>query len=161
MRASTENTEKPTQPVPVLHPPYWKQQKHGAAWSRARAALERDWAQTKADFTGGMDLNQTVVDTVRQGLGNDVIPPLTRANSSTASDPAWLEAEPAIRYGLGAFEQYGATYEQWNSALEEKLSSEWDEMKTGQAFKDVRTHVQHGWYAQSLKAQLHTLAREQ
>jgi hypothetical protein len=153
--------EKPATPLPDWHPPYWKQQKHGEAWSRARAALERDWAQTKADFTGSKDLNQTAVDTIRQGLGNDVIPPLTQANSPAASDPAWLKAEPAIRYGLGAFEQYGATYEQWNSALEEKLASEWEDMKTGQPFRDVRNHVQHGWHTQSKKAQLHSQAKEQ
>jgi Skp family chaperone for outer membrane proteins len=43
--------------------PAWWSEKHALAWSHVKDALERDWEQTKADFSGsGQKLNQTVGD---------------------------------------------------------------------------------------------------
>ena len=47
------------------------------------SALERDWEQTKHDLTGGkkgVELNQDVGDTVKQGLGKEVTPPIPVPN---------------------------------------------------------------------------------
>ena len=46
-----------------------------------------------------------------------------------------------------AHQQYGKQHEKWNDKLEVKLSTEWDEEKTGQPFSAVRPFVRHGWNA--------------
>lgn len=123
-------------------PAYWSK-KHGSAWSRVREAFSRDWEQTKKDFTGtGTELNQSVPDTVRQATGNAPIPPRGKPNPSVT---LWQEAEPAVRYGFGARQQYGAEHPDWNESLEQKLATEWDAEKTGRPFADVHQLVRAGW----------------
>lgn len=66
--------------------PAWWQPQHESGWDRVKAALHRDWEQTKADFSGekrGADLNQHVGDTVRQALGKEPIPPENVPNPLT------------------------------------------------------------------------------
>lgn len=58
--------------------PAWWQPEDQTAWDRVKAALQRDWEQTKADLSSGRrgtDLNQELDDTVRQAFGRDPIPP--------------------------------------------------------------------------------------
>lgn len=56
-------------------PPWWTD-RHSSSWERVKDAFQRDWEQTKSDFSaGGKDLKQSVVDTVRQSFGNEDIPP--------------------------------------------------------------------------------------
>lgn len=66
------------QPPPTSAPQYgpaWWSERHTTAWERAKEALQRDWAQTKADFSSShKDLKQDVRDTVRQTLGSAPIP---------------------------------------------------------------------------------------
>jgi hypothetical protein len=68
-------------PLPPLtsgpqYGPEWWTERHTTAWERAKEALQRDWAQTKADFSSThKDLKQGVGDTVRQTLGSAPIPP--------------------------------------------------------------------------------------
>ena len=60
--------------------PYWVQT-YGSAWERAKAALHRDWEQTKRDLhLGGHELNQSLKDTVMQVAGKQRIPAYDRAN---------------------------------------------------------------------------------
>jgi hypothetical protein len=58
--------------------PVWWTEKHTSAWNHVKGALERDWEQTKADFSkkSGQKLNQNVADTVKQSVGSAPIPPL-------------------------------------------------------------------------------------
>ncbi len=127
--------------------PYWNQEKHGSAWERVKEALRRDWEQTKADVsTGGKELNQQVADTVKQAAGSEPIPAGDRPNpSSEIVKASWTDVEPAFRYGLGAREQYSNSYQRWDDSLETKLSTEWDEKKTGKPFKDVKPYVRRAW----------------
>lgn len=131
------NTETP------WNAPYWKNETHGNAWDRVKEALRRDWEQTKADVSsGGKELNQQVADTVKQAAGTEPIPAGDRPNPSTNK---WDEVEGAYRYGFGAHQQYSASYQSWDDSLETKLSSEWDEKKTGKPFKDVKPYVRRAW----------------
>lgn len=59
--------------------PQWWTDKHTSTWDRVKAALRRDWEQTKADFSSdsGADLNQEIGDTVKQSVGKEPIPPLS------------------------------------------------------------------------------------
>lgn len=124
------------------HANYWNEQKHGEAWNRAKEVFKRDWSQTKADFNvkSGQDLDQDVDDTVKQLVGRDVVPPPGKPN-----EPDYDKVEPALSYGLGAHEEYGQQYPDWNEKLESKLSAEWDDTKTGMKFKDVQPFVRRGW----------------
>ena len=132
-------------------PSYWKQE-HGSAWNRVREAFSRDWEQTKTDVTGkGPDLKQDVDDTVKQAAGTDAIPPKGQPNveskgeSKSESKGSWQEAEPGVRYGFGARQQYGKDIPEWDETLEKKLESEWDAEKTGKPFASVNHFVRAGW----------------
>jgi len=59
--------------------PQWWTDKHSSTWERVKAALRRDWEQTKADFSSNdsADLNQEIGDTVKQSVGKEPIPPLS------------------------------------------------------------------------------------
>ncbi len=141
---------KKTEALPVAqdwHPSYWEKNTHGSSWEQVKAALQRDWEQTKSDFNaGGKELKQDVSDTVMQATGAMPIPADGLANPDPVVKPAiWADAQAAIQYGYGAHQQYAST--RWNDALEVKLSTEWDELKTGKPFSLVRPYVRHGWDA--------------
>jgi hypothetical protein len=128
---------------------YWKQETHGSAWDRIKGALQRDWAQTKSDLKlKGGDLHQSAADTVKQAAGRERIPPVTVPNGGQPpSAPGdWKDAEAAVRYGFGAHEQYRGTYAAWNDDLETRLSTEWDEERTGKPYREVRSAVWIGWH---------------
>ncbi|MDP3498948.1 MAG: hypothetical protein Q8S33_01395 [Myxococcales bacterium] len=128
-------------------PAYWNKE-HGSAWSRVREAFSRDWEQTKNDLTGkGPDLKQDVPDTVKQAAGTEPIPPKGQPNAETDTESkgSWQDAEPGVRYGFGARQQYGKDSPAWDETLEKKLESEWDEEKTGKPFSAVNRFVREGW----------------
>ncbi len=60
--------------------PSWWTAQNDDAWERVKDAFQRDWQQTKADFfpASNMDLNQGVVDTVKQAAGAQPVPPITQ-----------------------------------------------------------------------------------
>ena len=60
------------------HTPAWWTDRHTLNWNLVKAALERDWEQTKHDLSkdDGLQLNQNVADTVRQSVGSKPIPPI-------------------------------------------------------------------------------------
>lgn len=71
--------------TPSARPNWWNDE-NTSDWDRVKEALRRDWEQTKADFSvgGAVDLNQNVVDTVKQAVGDQPVPPpmvKTRADS--------------------------------------------------------------------------------
>ena len=69
--------QKPNAPTPspANSGPTWWTDKHTSAWDRVRDAFQRDWEQTKADFSStGKDLKQSAADTAKQMLGSEPIP---------------------------------------------------------------------------------------
>ncbi len=105
-----------------------------------KAALRRDWEQTKADFSKkGHELGQTAGDTVKQAAGKEVIPPGNMSNQS------WDVIEPSYRYGVGARQQYGKDHKEWSSKLESTLADEWTSLKHGRTWEDVKSSVRYAW----------------
>ena len=74
--------------------PAWWTDKHASAWDRVKAALQRDWEQSKADFSksSGQKLNQNAADTVKQSVGSQPIPPLGVKTRPTEPKVAAKEA---------------------------------------------------------------------
>ncbi len=130
--------------------PKWWSDKHTSAWDRVKAALKRDWEQTKADVSSkGRELNQDVGDTVKQAVGKQAIPPANVANPPGAGDIEsgkdgdWQRNEPAYQYGVGAREQYGS--EDWSDRVESKLAEEWNDLKSGRTWDEVKSAVRRAW----------------
>jgi hypothetical protein len=123
--------------------PKWWNEEHESTWGRVKAAMKRDWEQTKADMSSkGRELDQDVGDTVKQAAGKQPIPPLSQPN---IEDDDWKRAEEGYRYGVGARSQYGSQYSQWDERLEGKLRDDWGETKSGSTWDEVKASVRRGW----------------
>jgi len=79
MEKHTSRTSNVNPESTVSQRPQWWTDKHNSTWDRVKAALRRDWEQTKADFSSNdsADLNQEIGDTVKQSVGKEPIPPLS------------------------------------------------------------------------------------
>ena len=112
--------------------PKWWNNDHHSAWTRIKEAMKRDWEQTKHDFSkkSGQELHQNAGDTVKQMAGKEPV------------GSEWNTHEPAMRFGYGAGRQYG---DQQFDAHEGVLKREWDELKSGRMWNDVRDNVRRGW----------------
>lgn len=88
---------KNSNPTMAREPAWWTE-KHTSNWDQVKGALERDWEQTKADFSkdGGEELNQNAVDTVQQSVGAEPIPPLDEKTRPTDPKVAAKTAEKAL-----------------------------------------------------------------
>lgn len=76
MEKQSHTPNVPLRNSPRSDTPTWWTDRHSSSWERVKDAFQRDWEQTKSDFSaGGKDLKQGVVDTVRQSFGNEDIPP--------------------------------------------------------------------------------------
>jgi hypothetical protein len=117
--------------------PKWWTQENDSSWNRVKAAMKRDWDQTKHDFGGNSpETKQNVNDTVKQSTGKEAIPP--------RGQPVYEKAEPALRFGYGARSYYAKRYPTWNSDLEKELSRDWSEL--GEGDWDAQSHfVRTGW----------------
>jgi hypothetical protein len=118
-------------------PSFWTARQE-SAWARVKAALRRDWEQTKTDFGLGMaHLHQSAGDTIRQATGRRPLP-----GEETGLD--WDLSRHAIRLGYGAasFWSYDRV---WGEALEDRLRVEWTAMATGLPFEDAIPLVRYGW----------------
>lgn len=130
--------------------PSWWNDTHTSAWEKTKDAFHRDWEQTKADFSKskGQELNQNAADTVKQATGKEAVPPDHVANAKPRHDESthgdYATAEPALRYGYGASSQF-AEHKSWDDKLESKLSTDWDNLKSGRTWNDVKTHVRSGF----------------
>jgi hypothetical protein len=121
--------------------PTWWTRDHSSAWERAKAALARDWEQTKADLTdSGQELDQDVGDTLKQAAGKEPIPPAGVPNSA-----AWADAEPGLRYGYGARVYHGGG--EWSEKLEGELSRDWETSNGSGTWEKVKSTVRRGWDA--------------
>ncbi len=139
----------------ATNPKWWNDQ-HTSAWDRVKSAMKRDWEQTKADFSKrGRELDQDVDDTVKQMAGKQPIPPRgqpnveqpstrVRATKDSDWDSRWENVEPEYRYGVGARNHY-ASDNDWNDRVESKLKEEWNDLKTGRTWDEVKDRVRRGW----------------
>jgi hypothetical protein len=127
----------------TMREPKWWADNHKSAWERMKLALRRDWEQTKADLTKtkGQELDQDVGDTVKQAVGKERIPPEGVPNP----DNEWDSIEPGLRYGVAAEEQYRHDYKKWDDKLESKLSEEWNDLKSGRTWDEMKGSVKRGW----------------
>jgi hypothetical protein len=122
--------------------PKWWNEEHDSTWERVKAAMKRDWEQTKADVSSkGKELDQDVDDTVKQAAGKQPIPPMGTPNP----EDDFKTNEEAYRYGVGAQEHYGSAYRDWDDRLEGKLREEWTDLKTGRTWDEVKAAVRRGW----------------
>lgn len=96
-------------PATATNPtPAWWNTEHATAWEGVKAALQRDWEQTKADFSGGKqgtDVNQDAGDTLAQALGREPIPPNTVPNPMNAEEQAKFVARAQNRMDRNAERQ--------------------------------------------------------
>lgn len=87
---TTTTTTPATERARADHDPLWWTEQHTSAWERVRDAFRRDWEQTKADLANkGRELEQSFVDTVKQAVGSEPVPPLDVKTHPT--DPAKLD----------------------------------------------------------------------
>lgn len=129
----------------------WVKDTHGSPWERVKAALQRDWEQTRADLhLGGHELKQQLSDTVKQATGKQDIPVEGLGNPDPVTTlPIWADAEPGVRYGFEA--RAKVADREWSDAIEVELGTGWDDTDPGRPFAEVITFVKHGWDANSKK----------
>lgn len=119
-------------------PSWWTEEVHGSAWDRIKEAMRSDWMQTKHDLgVGGHELNQTLVNTVKQAGAKEHLLTINDANVPKVIRH-WREAEISYGFGHAARTQFGARHPRWNEGLEQKLKGEW---------MAAQSHVPHDWAA--------------
>lgn len=121
--------------------PTWWTKETDSAWDRVKAALKRDWDQTKHDFGSKKhpDTDQDVDNTVKQAAGKEPIPP--------RGAPTYESIEPAHRFGYGAHSKYGSMYRDWNEDLEATLRQDWEGLAPSnkQTWEQDRDAIRYGW----------------
>jgi hypothetical protein len=121
--------------------PKWWTSKYDSTWERTKAALKRDWDQTKHDLGGDEpETNQNAGDTVKQAAGKQAIPPRKAFNYEE-------EIEPAHRFGFGARSHYSHEYPEWDDETETQLKKDWTTLYPSRARKwdeDVEA-IRFGW----------------
>jgi len=120
--------------------PQWWNREYDSSWERVKAAMRRDWDQTKHDFGGDEpDTDQNVGDTVAQARGKEAIPP--------RGVPNYDEVEPAYRFGHGARRYYGEQFTEWDDDLETTLREDWRYTSSGgdTEWNRVRPIIRRGW----------------
>ncbi|MEW5848136.1 MAG: hypothetical protein AB2A00_04950 [Myxococcota bacterium] len=128
--------------APSVTRPKWWRDDYTSGWERAKAAIRRDWEQTKHDLTAGRkgaDIKQDVGETLKQAAGKP----------STTSGQGFFDFdrdEDAIRYGYGASSQY-TDYKDWDDTLAAKLKTEWNDLKTGRTWEEIKDAVKYGFRA--------------
>jgi hypothetical protein len=134
--------------------PTWYKDEHATSWERVKAAVLRDWEQTKHDLhlKGGHYLHQDATDTVKQAMGKESLPPYDQPNPQKVIGEIteeWDHVELPLEYGVAARQQYGKTYRNWDADLEKELQLEWESPKNPAAkaekWDDVKQLVRHGY----------------
>jgi hypothetical protein len=67
-----------------------------------------------------------------------------RRDPAFSNDEQWTRNEPGIKYGYGAATQYTNEMD-WSDRLEMKLREEWNDLKTGKTWDEVKSAVRRGW----------------
>jgi hypothetical protein len=120
--------------------PKWWTPENDSAWDRTKAALKRDWDQTKHDIGGNEpETNQKVSNTVKQAAGTEAIPPRRQ--------PTYEDVEPALRFGHGAHSYYGKKYPTWNDEMEGQLKEDWMAANPSRQinWREDRVAIRHAW----------------
>lgn len=130
------------------HPSWWDDS-HGNAWDRIKEAMKRDWEQTKQDLQlpHGHELNQGVMDTIKQAIGSEPIPPADLPNPPKVIGD-WDDAEIPMGYGYSARHEYGSEHPTWNEGIELRIRSEWESQQAESARKpwtEVKDLVRRGY----------------
>jgi hypothetical protein len=130
-----------------MNNPSWWTDKHEGTWSRVKDALKRDWEQTKNDLSkkSGKDLDQSAGDTVKQAAGKEPIP--GPSTSTPTTNAKWDDVETGYRFGAGSRDQFATEHPKWDDKLEQKLSNEWTNLKTGKDWDSVKAHVKSAWHS--------------
>jgi len=118
--------------------PKWWTNEHESSWDRVKAAVKRDWDQTKHDVGAKQpDTNQNVKDTVKQAAGKEAIPP--------RGQPVYDDVEPAYRFGYGARSYYGRRYSKWDTNLENELRRDWSDTYPDDDWDSQARYIRSGW----------------
>ncbi len=137
---------------PALARPAWWTGEHESRWARFAAAIRRDWEQTMYHLSGGStgtDLDQGLMDTLRQMRGTQQIPPGAEPPGVTANVD-WGKSEQAVRYGFGAADRFAGRA--WSVDIERALMHEWHTLPGAPPWEDVRTDVYIGWHQRRSRA---------
>ena len=107
--------------------PHFYDEESMGAWDRVKEAFRRDWEQTKHDLglSGGHELNQSALDTIKQATAAESIPADDRPNPPKVIG-AWDEAEYPIGYGYTARRKYGLAHPKWNEDLDRRFCADWE-----------------------------------
>jgi hypothetical protein len=129
---------------PAVSMPKWWVDRTDTTWNRIKAAFRRDWEQTKSDLSlghAGEELDQNLVDTLKQMSGSDPLPP---TNEPTGVDLEVSKAEPerAFEVGYNAAAHYSG---EWTPTVESRLRADWTENSPGAFWDNNRTYVYLGW----------------
>ncbi|HEV2696040.1 MAG TPA: hypothetical protein VG347_24340 [Verrucomicrobiae bacterium] len=120
--------------------PAWWTKETDSGWDNVKAALKRDWDQTKHDFGGNTpNTNQKIGNTIRQAEGTEGIPPRGLLT--------YDELEPAVRFGYGAKAVYGEEYLYWDDELEARLLTDWEKVEPArkQTWMQDRAAMRYAW----------------
>jgi hypothetical protein len=126
----------------------WHNEVNTSAWDSIKEAVRRDWEQTKFDLglPGGHELNQNVVDTLKQATQTASIPPDDRPNPPKVIG-AWDEAEYPIGYGYSARRDLSSEHPTWNEGIEQRLQADWEAHHgdNKRRWGEVRSLVRYGY----------------
>lgn len=81
--------------------------------------------------------HDTMWGNARSDLRND-------PSNKALSEEQWGRSESGMRYGYGAASQYKSETD-WTDKVEAKLKEEWNDLKTGKTWDEVKTAVRQGW----------------
>lgn len=130
---------------PEVTMPSWWVDRERTTWARIKAAFHRDWEQTKANLSGGYsgeELDQGLVDTLKQMIGSQAVPPEGEpvgVHLDVARDPV---ASRAFELGYNAA---GHVTGEWNPNVETILSDAWQRIEPGAFWADHRASAYLGW----------------
>ncbi|MDB5345274.1 MAG: hypothetical protein JWP89_3651 [Schlesneria sp.] len=124
--------------------PAWYTEEDDTAWSKVKAAFQRDWTQTKHDMGGNEpNLDQQVGDTISQATGSKPIPPgnAKTPHNKTGQLEAYNDAdEPAYRYGYAASRHYADR--EWDDTTESEMQAEWADKNEWERRREA---IRRGW----------------
>lgn len=129
---------------PTNKPTWWADQ-HLKDWDRIKDQQKRDWES--GSKAGGAIHADTDVSGKAKSVESGSKTGGAQTGTSAGKPMNWHDAEPAVRYGHGAHKQYGKEHHDWDDKLENRLKSEWNDLKSGRTWQEVKDAVRRGWDA--------------
>lgn len=96
--------------------------------------------------SGSMGTGTAQGGTAGEGKGSGMGSVLT-GSTTLGNKGDWSHIEPAMRYGHGAYSQYGKEHGEWNDQVHDKLRSEWSQHGTSHPWESIKQFVRKGWDA--------------